>query len=293
MKLVRKIDELTRSVTTWRAEGKIIGLVPTMGWFHEGHLSLMEMARRKADKVVVSLFVNPIQFGPGEDLASYPYDLSRDMQLAEKKGIDLLFAPVPEDIYPVGFQTGISVEKLTQGLCGASRPGHFDGVATVVAKLFNMVQPHLVIFGEKDYQQLAVVRRMVKDLNFNLEVFGHPIVRERDGLAMSSRNSYLNQEERRNALCLYSSIQYAKKQVAGAVLKPPVDQLADEVRRKINATPGCATDYVEIVDKETLLPCACVDKNSILAVAVKINNRVRLIDNALLVSEEDAMPDNR
>ena len=256
-----------------------------MGWFHDGHLSLMEMARGKADKVVVSLFVNPIQFGQGEDLASYPHDLSRDMQLAEKTGVDLLFAPVAEDIYPPGFQTVVSVEKLTQGLCGASRPGHFDGVATVVAKLFHLVQPHLVIFGEKDYQQLAVVRRMVKDLNFNLEVLGHPIVRERDGLAMSSRNSYLSKEERLNALCLYASLQYAQKLVAGAASTPPVDRLSDEVRRKINATPGCAVDYVEIVNRETLLPCACVDKNSILVLAVKINNRVRLIDNALLVPD--------
>ena len=293
MKLVRKIDELTRTVTTWRAEGKIIGLVPTMGWFHEGHLSLMKMARGKADKVVVSLFVNPIQFGQGEDLATYPYDLSRDMQLAEKTGVDLLFAPVAEDVYPVGFQTAISVKKLTQGLCGASRPGHFDGVATVVVKLFHMVQPHLVVFGEKDYQQLAVVRRLVKDLNFNLEVFGHPIVRESDGLAMSSRNSYLNREERKNALCLYTSLQYAKELIAGAASEFSADRLADEVRRKINATPGCEADYVEIVDKETLLPCVSVDKNSILAVAVKINNRVRLIDNALLVSEADAAPDKR
>ena len=149
MKLVREVDELRRVVTTWRGEGKIIGLVPTMGWFHEGHLSLMKMAREKADKVVVSLFVNPIQFGQGEDLASYPYDLTRDMQLAEKAGVDLLFAPLAEDIYPVGFQTAVSVKELTRGLCGASRPGHFDGVATVVAKLFHMVQPHMAIFGER------------------------------------------------------------------------------------------------------------------------------------------------
>ena len=292
MKLVREVDELRRVVTTWRGEGKIIGLVPTMGWFHEGHLSLMKMAREKADKVVVSLFVNPIQFGQGEDLASYPYDLTRDMQLAEKAGVDLLFAPLAEDIYPVGFQTAVSVKELTRGLCGASRPGHFDGVATVVAKLFHMVQPHMAIFGEKDYQQLAVVRRMVRDLNFNLEVLGHPIVRESDGLAMSSRNSYLNREERQNALCLSASIQYAKEKVSKAALKPPVDRLKEEVRGKIDATPGCAVDYVEIVDRETLLPCACIDKNSILVMAVKINNRVRLIDNALLISAEDAVPEN-
>jgi pantoate--beta-alanine ligase len=282
MRLARKIDALTKTVARWRAEGSVIGLVPTMGWFHQGHLSLMEMAKHKADKVVVSLFVNPIQFGQGEDFASYPHDLSRDMQLAEQTGVDLLFAPAAEEIFPSGFQTGISVKNLSQGLCGASRPGHFEGVATVVAKFFNIVQPHLAIFGEKDYQQLAVIRQMVRDLNFNLEVVGHPIVRESDGLAMSSRNSYLSKEERQNALCLYASLQYAKDRVAGAVSKLPVDQLADEVKGIINATPGCAVDYVDVVDKDTLLSCEFVEKNCVMALAVKINNRVRLIDNTVL-----------
>jgi pantoate--beta-alanine ligase len=293
MRLVQKNDELTHIVAAWRAEGKIIGLVPTMGWFHQGHLSLMEMAGSKADKVVVSLFINPIQFGQGEDLSTYPYDLGRDMRLAEKTGVDLLFAPAVADIYPAGFQTCVSLKKLTQGLCGASRSGHFDGVATVVAKLFNLVQPHLAIFGEKDYQQLAVIRQMVKDLNFNLEIFGHPIVRESDGLAMSSRNSYLNKEERQHALCLYTSLQYAKEQVKKAGSKLPVATLTEEVRRIINATPTCAVDYVEIVDKETLLPSEYIEKNSLMALAVKINNRVRLIDNALLDPQEGALPDKK
>jgi pantoate--beta-alanine ligase len=285
MKLVRTRDELSRIVTSWRAEGKRIGLVPTMGWFHQGHLSLMAMARRKADKVVVSLFINPIQFAEGEDLSTYPHDLSRDMKLAENEGIDLLFAPVAEDIYPADFQTSISVKKLTLGLCGASRPGHFDGVATVVAKLFNMVQPHLVIFGEKDYQQLAVVRQMARDLNFNIEIYGHPIVRETDGLAMSSRNSYLTKEERRNALCLYTSILHAKELVANSPSKLTVRQLIDEVAQIITTTPGCTVDYIEVVDKDSLFPLEFVEKNSLLALAVKINNRVRLIDNSLLASD--------
>jgi pantoate--beta-alanine ligase len=293
MKLVRKIDELTHIVMAWRAEGKIIGLVPTMGWFHQGHLALMEMACGKADKVVVSLFINPIQFGQGEDLSTYPHDLARDMQLAEKTGVDLLFAPAAEDIYPAGFQTGVSVKRLAKGLCAASRPDHFDGVATVVAKLFNMVQPNLAIFGEKDYQQLAVIRQMVKDLNFNLEIFGHPIVRENDGLAMSSRNSYLNKEERQHALCLYKSIQYAQEQVKKADSKMPVVRLTDEVKRIINATPGCTVNYVEVVDKDTLLPSEYIEKNSIMALAVKINNRVRLIDNILLDAEESTVPDKK
>ena len=290
MKVVRGLDELVQTVTSWRAEGKVIGLVPTMGWFHQGHLALMEMARKKAGKVVVSLFINPIQFGPGEDLSTYPYDLARDVQLAEKTGVDLLFAPAAEDIYPVGFQTCVSVKKLTSGLCGASRPGHFDGVATVVAKLFNMVQPNLAIFGEKDFQQLAVIRRMVKDLNFNIEIIGHPIVRESDGLAMSSRNSYLNKEERQHALCLYKSIQYARELVKQADGKFPAVKLADEVKRIINATPGCAVDYVEVVDKDSLLPSEWVQPDSIMALAVKINGRVRLIDNAPLGCKVGALP---
>jgi pantoate--beta-alanine ligase len=285
MKLVRTRDELSHIVTSWRAEGKRIGLVPTMGWFHQGHLSLMAMARRKADKVVVSLFINPIQFAEGEDLSTYPHDLSRDMKLAENEGVDLLFAPIAEDIYPEDFQTSISIKKLTLGLCGASRPGHFDGVATVVAKLFNMVQPHLVIFGEKDYQQLAVVRQMAGDLNFNIEIYGHPIVRETDGLAMSSRNSYLTKEERRNALCLYISILHAKELVAKSPAKLTVRQLIDEVAQIITTTPGCTVDYIEVVDKDSLLPLEFVENNSLLALAVKINNRVRLIDNSLLASD--------
>lgn len=285
MNLVRTRDELSRIITSWRAEGKTIGLVPTMGWFHQGHLSLMALARRKADKVVVSLFINPIQFAQGEDLSTYPHDLSRDMKLAESEGVDLLFAPAAEDMYPADFQTSISVKKLTRGLCGASRPGHFDGVATVVAKLFNMVQPHLVIFGEKDYQQLAVIRQMVRDLNFNLEIFGHPIVREADGLAMSSRNSYLNDEERRNSLCLYTSILHARELVANSSSKLSVRQLTDEVAQIITTTPGCTVDYIEVVDKDSLLSLEFAEKNSLLALAVKINNRVRLIDNSLLFSD--------
>jgi pantoate--beta-alanine ligase len=286
MKLVQRADELSAIVSVWRAEGKIIALVPTMGWFHQGHLSLMEMARQKADKVIVSLFVNPMQFGPGEDLASYPRDLSRDFKLAEKIGVDVLFAPAVEDIYPADFQTTVSVAKLSQGLCGASRPGHFEGVTTVVAKLFNMAQPHLVIFGEKDYQQLTVIRQMVKDLHFNLEIIGHPIVRESDGLAMSSRNKYLNEEERNNALSLNQAIQFAKKRVTEGGSQLSVSQLISQVKQMINTSPGCVVDYVEIIDKDTLVPCSYVDKNSLIAVAVKINNRVRLIDNAILISDD-------
>ena len=292
MKLVEEIDALRKIVALWKSEGKTIGFVPTMGWFHQGHLSLMRMAKGKAEKVVVSLFINPMQFGQGEDLAAYPYDLARDMRLAELEGVDLLFAPRKENIYPEGFQTSITVKNLAQGLCGASRPVHFSGVATVVAKLFNMVQPDLAIFGKKDFQQLAVVRQMVKDLNFNLEILGHPIVREDDGLAMSSRNSYLNPEQRRNALCLYRSILYAREQVRQEGPDLSAVQLVDEVKRMISATPGCEVDYVEIVDKGTLQKSAIINKSSIMVLAVKVDGRVRLIDNALLYPEENKFTDS-
>ncbi len=282
MRVVESVDALTPIITSWKTKGHVIGLVPTMGWFHRGHLALMETMRQKVDKVVVSLFINPKQFGAGEDLTTYPHDLERDRLLAEKTGIDVLFAPIVDEIYPEGFQTTICVKEITKVLCGASRPGHFDGVATVVSKFFNIVQPQKVIFGEKDYQQLAMIRRMVKDLNFNIEVLGHPIVREEDGLAMSSRNTYLKQEERRNALCLYKSIQYAKAITQKTKSRLRSAEIIEEVKGIINTTPGCVVDYVEIIDKDTLLPSEFISSNSLIAMAVKVGGRVRLIDNALL-----------
>jgi len=280
--VVKTVDELSQLVSSWKKEGKIIGLVPTMGWFHQGHLGLMTMMRQRADKVVVSLFINPKQFGEGEDLSSYPHDLERDRKLAEKTRADMIFAPDTSDIYPKGFQTTVSVNELTRGLCGASRPGHFDGVATVVTKLFNMVRPDLVVFGEKDYQQLAIVRRLVEDLNFNIEVLGHPIVRESDGLAMSSRNTYLDEDQRKNALCLYRSIQYARAMVAQSNPGLKANDIIVEVTKRIASTPDCEVDYVEIIDKETLHPSDTIDGNSRIALAVKVGGKVRLIDNALL-----------
>ncbi len=284
MNVITDSHDLSKLAGSWRAEGKTIGLVPTMGWFHQGHLSLMQTMRSKADKVVVSLFINPIQFGRGEDLSTYPHDLERDRLLAEETGVDVLFAPQVEDIYPAGFQTSITVKELTRGLCGASRPGHFDGVATVVAKLFNIVRPHLAIFGQKDYQQLAVVRRMAGDLNFDVEIIGHPIVREADGLAMSSRNSYLNPEERKNAGCLFRSVRYAQERVRKAGSQLKVSQLTDEVKEMIEQTPGCEVDYVEVIDTDSLFAVEVIDSRSRIALAVKINRKVRLIDNALLVT---------
>jgi pantoate--beta-alanine ligase len=253
-----------------------------MGWFHAGHLALMHRARRNADRVVVSLFVNPIQFAPGEDLAAYPRDLQRDMELAAGEGVDVLYAPSATDMYPDGFQTTIRVAELGRGLCGASRPGHFDGVCTVVMKLFHQVQPHLAVFGEKDFQQLAVIRRMVRDLDLAVDIVSHPIVREATGLAMSSRNSYLQEDEIEKALCLHRAILFAQDKVSAAVQPLSAAALCLEVEENIRQVPGCVVEYVEIVDADSLECCETVSMNSRLILAVKVNERVRLIDNARL-----------
>jgi pantoate--beta-alanine ligase len=266
----------------WRDQGLKIALVPTMGWFHEGHLALMRRARQGADRVVVSLFVNPIQFGPGEDLAAYPRDLQRDSDLAAGVGVDVLYAPSATDMYPPGFQTSIRVAELGRGLCGASRPGHFDGVCTVVMKLLQQSQPHLAVFGEKDFQQLAVIRRMARDLDLPVEIVGHPIVRETSGLAMSSRNSYLTAEEKEQALCLYRAILFAQAKVQGAAQLLSAAELCPEIKAMIHEVPGCVVDYVEIVDADSLERCATVSGNSRLIMAIKVHERVRLIDNARL-----------
>ena len=282
MKLIQDRQEMTTLAATWRGQGLKIALVPTMGWFHAGHLALMHEARQRADRVVVSLFVNPIQFGQGEDLAAYPRDLLRDMELAAGEGIDVLYAPVVSDMYPAGFQTTVRVAELGRGLCGASRPGHFDGVCTVVMKLFSQTQAHLAVFGEKDFQQLAVIRRMVRDLDLAVDIFSHPTVREASGLALSSRNSYLQEDEREQALCLSRAIHRAREKVRGA--KQPLSAIALrlEVEEYISRVPGCVVEYVEIVDADSLERCETVDVNSRLILAVKIHERVRLIDNARL-----------
>lgn len=206
-----------------------------MGYFHEAHLSLMRLGKKLCDKLVVSVFVNPIQFGPSEDFERYPRDLERDRKLAEKVGVDVLFAPSVDDMYPEGFQTYVEVKELSKPMCGASRPGHFRGVTTVVLKLFNIVKPHVAIFGLKDYQQYLIVKRMVKDLNLGIEIIGHPIVREPDGLAMSSRNVYLSPEERKSALCLYKSILKAKELVSQGIRS--VSELKEEIVKLISSHP--------------------------------------------------------
>jgi pantoate--beta-alanine ligase len=279
MEIIRSIVEMSIwSRRMWRA-GNTICLVPTMGFFHAGHLELMQHGRQEADQLVVSLFVNPIQFGPNEDYNRYPRDLDRDASLAEKEQADILFVPESNEMYADGFQTSVRVERLTETLCGEHRPGHFDGVATVVAKLFNIVRPHSVIFGEKDFQQLVVIRRLVDDLNFDVNILGHAIVREDDGLAMSSRNTYLNDEERQSALCLYKSLLLTRRQVAAGDVD--VATLLPTIESYILSYAGVVIEYIKIVDQNTLLDKQTVDESAILVMAIRIG-KTRLIDNGRL-----------
>ncbi|HBG06724.1 MAG: pantoate--beta-alanine ligase [Geobacteraceae bacterium GWC2_58_44] len=259
-----------------------IALVPTMGYLHEGHASLMVEARRRAATVVVSIFVNPTQFGVNEDLDSYPRDLERDQRVALEAGVDVIFAPKAADMYPEGYQSYVTVEELTTHLCGASRPGHFRGVTTVVAKLFNIVAPKVAIFGNKDFQQLAVIRRMVRDLNMELEIVGMPIVREGDGLAMSSRNAKLGPVERESALCLSRSIWAVR--TAFREGERSVAALRETALAVLNAESGAELDYLEFRDPDTLVPLEKADERTLLALAVRIG-AVRLIDNCILGEE--------
>lgn len=255
-----------------------VGLVPTMGYLHEGHLSLIRQARQECDSVVVSIFVNPTQFGPQEDLAKYPRDLERDSRLIEPY-TDLLWNPTPEIMYPSGFQTWVDVENMTQPLEGAMRPGHFRGVTTVVAKLFHAIQPHKAYFGQKDAQQAAVIRQMVRDLNFPLEIVVCPIVREADGLAMSSRNVYLDPEQRKAATVLYRALGAAKKAYENG--ERDADQLRQVMRDILASEPLAKTQYVSCADYETLEELETVDKKALLSMAVFIG-KTRLIDNVIL-----------
>ena len=276
-------------MTCWSREtitsGKSIALVPTMGYFHEGHLSLMRLAAQMADKVVVSLFVNSLQFGAAEDLSRYPRDLERDSRMAENEKVDILFVPAGEDMYTADFNARVTVGSITDTLCGLQRPGHFEGVTTVVAKLFNIVKPHFVVFGQKDFQQLCVVRKMVRDLNWDIEIVGHPIVREEDGLAMSSRNIYLSSEERVKALCLYAAVNHAKKRVAEGLMD--AGRLQSEIRDIILTNSGVDIDYISIVDKDTLSDKEVIDAKSVLALAVRVGS-TRLIDNCFLGNNAEA-----
>ncbi|MBE0583047.1 MAG: pantoate--beta-alanine ligase [Desulfofustis sp.] len=271
-------------INRWRRQGERIGLVPTMGYYHAGHYALMKRARELADRVIVSLFVNPTQFGPSEDFGAYPRDLDGDCRKARDNGVDLLFCPEIAEMYGPGNQTIVEVGVLSQGLCGAGRPGHFRGVTTVVTKLFNIIQPDCAVFGEKDFQQLAVIRRMVTDLRLPVQIIGHPTVREPDGLAMSSRNAYLSIAERAAAPVLYRALE-AMHQAAGAAGGDClVAELREIGRKMIAAEPLCAIEYLTIVDQETLQECDRLGPGSRTVGAMLVGGRVRLIDNLALTT---------
>ena len=279
MNIVKTIEEVREQVRAWRREGLTVGLVPTMGYLHEGHQSLIARSVAENDRTVVSDFVNPIQFGPTEDLATYPRDLAHDAELCEKTGADLIFNPEPEEMYAPDFCTYVDMDHLTKGLCGASRPIHFRGVCTVVSKLFHIVQPDRAYFGQKDAQQLAVIRRMVRDLNMPLEIIGCPIIREEDGLAKSSRNTYLSAEERQAALCLSRGLNKGKAAIeAGETDAAKVKAI---ITAEIEAEPLSRIDYVEIVDWNNLEPVASTEGSILTAIAVYIG-KTRLIDNFII-----------
>jgi pantoate--beta-alanine ligase len=276
MKILRTTREMQAFSESLRNKGKKIAFVPTMGYFHEGHLSLMQEGARFGDFLAISIYVNPTQFGPGEDLARYPRDFERDRSLAEGVGVDVIYYPENKEMYPEYYQTYVTVEAVTQNLCGISRPGHFRGVATVCAKLFNIVKPHVAIFGKKDFQQLVTIKRMVQDLNMDLEIIGMPIVREADGLAMSSRNVYLKENERDSALSLSRSLKMAKKMYESGIKEAHF--ILSEVKKFIEGHPYAEIDYVSICDTTTLRDIDRVNGNAVLALAVKVS-KTRLIDN--------------
>lgn len=279
---VRAVEELRREVARWRKEGKRVGFVPTMGALHEGHLSLVGIAHEHADRVVASVFVNPTQFGPNEDFTRYPRQPERDAGMLEQAGCDLLFLPEVETMYPPGNTVFVDLGSPSEGLEGHFRPGHFRGVATVVALLFNLVQPDVAVFGEKDAQQLAVVRKLVRDLHFPVEIVAAPTIREEDGLAMSSRNAYLSAEERRAAAVLSRSLRAAEAAIVAG------ERRGDEVRRilsqMLNSEPLARVEYAEVVDAETFQPVETLKGRLVLPLAVRVGG-TRLIDNLQLAVE--------
>ncbi len=279
MKIVTSVAEMKALARGWAGEGKRIGFVPTMGYLHEGHLSLVRESKARADVTVVSIFVNPTQFGPNEDFKKYPRDLEKDAAYLEAGGVDYLFHPDASEIYPSGYRTYVEVHGLQDRLCGRSRPGHFRGVVTVVLKLFEIVRPDLAFFGAKDAQQVLIIGRMASDLDLDVEVVTCPLVREADGLALSSRNAYLSPEERKAALTLSTSLRWAEKAVAAG--ERDTKRLVAGVRSVLEAEPLARIDYVEAVDTETLEPVAEVRGEVLLALAVFIGS-TRLIDNVRL-----------
>ncbi|NSW89991.1 MAG: pantoate--beta-alanine ligase [Firmicutes bacterium] len=279
MKIIKSIKEMKDIIKQEKTFGKTIGLVPTMGFLHEGHLSLIRTSSSKDDIIIVSIFVNPTQFGPNEDYDKYPRDLKRDVSLAEDAGADLIFAPDVEEMYPQGYKTYVNVENITEVLCGKSRPGHFRGVTTVVAKLFNIIQPDRAYFGLKDAQQYIVIKKMVEDLNMNLEVVPCPIVREADGLAMSSRNIYLSIEERKAALILSKSLFEAEDMVKSG--ERNAEKILERIYSIISSEKLANIDYIEAVNADTLEKISEIKGKVLIALAVKIGN-TRLIDNIIV-----------
>ena len=279
MLIYGQIEQVREAVKAWKKEGKSVGFVPTMGYLHEGHKSLIDAARRENDKVVVSIFVNPMQFGPAEDLDSYPRDLNRDAKLCEDAGVDIIFHPEPEEMYADGFCSYVDMNGLTTELCGKTRPIHFRGVQTVVLKLFHIVTPDRAYFGQKDAQQLAVIKRMVKDLNVDTEIIGCPIIREEDGLAKSSRNTYLSPEERKAALVLSRSVFLGEKMVKEGErdCKKVIAAMTEEIEKE----PLAKIDYVKIVDLSTMQQIDTIEHGILAAMAVYIG-KTRLIDNFMI-----------
>jgi pantoate--beta-alanine ligase len=276
MEIIRMVKEMKEFSSQSRKAGKRIAFVPTMGYFHEGHLNLMREARKKGDLLIISLFVNPTQFGPSEDFKNYPRDFERDRKMAEGVGVDILFAPEASDMYPPNHQTIVRVEKVTQNLCGRSRPTHFQGVTTVVLMLFEIVMPHVAIFGEKDYQQLVSIQQMARDLHMSVEVLGMPTVREADGLAMSSRNTYLLPDQRKAALSLYRSLQKAKELLQKGERK--ADRILREMNEILRSEPLVRMDYVQICDAHTLQDVDRIEGDVVVALAAYLG-KTRLIDN--------------
>lgn len=279
MRIIEDVAEMQRLADTWRAHGERIAFVPTMGFLHEGHLDLMRTARRLGTKAVISIFVNPTQFAPTEDFESYPRDLQRDIDLSTAVGTDLAFCPRVDEMYPEGFQTYVDVTQVTENLCGRSRPVFFRGVATVVSKLFHAVKPHIAVFGQKDFQQLVTIRRMVKDMNMDIDIVGHPIVREKDGLAMSSRNTYLKPEERPAALRLNRSLKEAQELVTSGERNAAV--ILKAVNTCLTTGGGATVDYARLCNPDTIEDVEVLSGPTLLALAVWVG-KTRLIDNRVL-----------
>lgn len=282
MEVIKSIKKMQYLSDSLRKEGKKIAFVPTMGYFHEGHLHLMKEAKKMADHVVVSIYVNPTQFGPKEDFSRYPRDLERDLKMAERVSVEVIFYPQDKEMYPAGYQTYVDVEKVTRNLCGMSRTGHFRGVTTVCNKLFNIVKPHIAVFGKKDFQQFITVKRMVDDLNMDLKVIGLPTVRESDGLAMSSRNKYLKRNERQSALSLVRSLKLAQKLYSGGERKASV--IINAAKKMIKKSPDTTIDYIQICDTKTLKDVHQIKRQAVMALAVKVGT-TRLIDNHVFGEE--------